>query len=106
MKMTRQHTPGPWIIDSYGDIRDRPGWSLGGRTIAKIRAYDYGWIGTEAQKEQDANTKLIAAAPDLLAALERALNERIGRLGIVDPADDPLCVDLSHVIAQAKGGAE
>ena len=105
--MKPTHTPGPWVIKD-GDIRDgRPR----GRTIAKIRTYDYGWILPQHMEEQDANTKLIASAPcllrerdELLAALERALNERIGQF--VDPADDPLCVDLSYVIAKAKGGAE
>ncbi len=63
---TKQHTPGPWglcddrkdgvsVITSGGDD---------GRSIAFIELVDV------SEPELEANARLIAAAPDLLAALE------------------------------------
>ena len=62
-----QHTPGPWIID---------GGSWTPRTQHLIRAkavYCDAWIPVAHcyEPEAAANVRLIAAAPDLLAALQR-----------------------------------
>ena len=65
--MTTKHTPGPWIAHSSGDgfifiERDfgngkaHPEW-----IVASIQSY---------QKEDVTNARLIAAAPELLAALQ------------------------------------
>lgn len=60
-----QHTPGPWTyrlsIDGRicGDVR-----GPAGRFVADIGAHE----------ESDANARLIASAPDLLAALRDALD--------------------------------
>lgn len=73
MNKYTQHTPGPWIIDSEGSITD-----LSGRVIAPLvhghnvpsLAFPRG--SGQYQAEDDggaANARLIAAAPDLLAAL-------------------------------------
>jgi len=74
------HTPGPWSVhaDSWGiEIRAASGdprtylciaERIGGR---RVRREDQSWDDGEAQ----ANARLIAAAPDLLAALQ-ALKER------------------------------
>lgn len=65
--MTTKHTPGPWKIitlDGHTYInpqRPEGEWGL----IAKM-------VGTSAY-EESANAALIAAAPDLLAALEELL---------------------------------
>ncbi|AYJ87634.1 hypothetical protein D3Y57_19045 [Sphingomonas paeninsulae] len=69
--MSAQHTPGPWRVDDYHD-----GFEIVGNVA---RATRFGKKGewTVASIEMDmpdgaetANAHLIAAAPDLLAALE------------------------------------
>lgn len=58
-----QHTPGPWSYTSRGDIVG------GGATLATVGA-----ASAYISKAEDlANTHLIAAAPELLAALEAIL---------------------------------
>ena len=58
--MAGQHTPGPW--DVYGgEIGTAPD-----ATLAVVCALS----GNDGDNEEDANARLIAAAPDLLAALE------------------------------------
>ena len=64
--MTAQHTPGPWY-ERHGQISS--GNSTHGCTIANCNATARG-IPTG---EVEANATLIAAAPDLLAALEQCL---------------------------------
>lgn len=61
------HTPGPWTDDtidgSQWGVYDKNGYSVAqAQQIKNIR-------GDIKQKERSANAKLIAAAPDLLAAL-------------------------------------
>lgn len=66
------HTPGPWFGQPQGDANDycilrkdggRTRWVLGFRQNGEI------WTA-----EQIANLKLIEAAPDLLAVLQRYVN--------------------------------
>ncbi len=70
-----KHTPGPWLpLDGelsgmiIADSPDHP--------VAEVRGW--GWLqkkGKAGEEEQDANLRLIAAAPDMLAAL-RAVEAR------------------------------
>lgn len=53
------HTPGPWHVDDDGAIRTRDGRDV-------VAAFDHRVVVA------DADARLIAAAPDLLAALEAA----------------------------------
>ncbi len=63
--MTAKHTPGPWII-TKNQITTTD------RRIG-IASISNGWIGFEdCPQEVTANADLIAAAPDLLAALQKA----------------------------------
>jgi hypothetical protein len=71
--MTEQaHTPGPWL-QSHRQIPDgmysTEVYAKDGETIATIHWYpvktDDGWITS-----RDGNARLIAAAPDMLAALQ------------------------------------
>lgn len=69
--MSEKHTRGPWVL--FSDERSKllevlPAMRPG--TIAKII-----WVhaGDEGDEEAYANARLIAAAPDLLAACELAL---------------------------------
>ena len=59
--MTTQHTPGPWTVES-----DRTTVSMAHQAVIVAPAPD-----GASREEMRANARLIAAAPDLLRALER-----------------------------------
>jgi hypothetical protein len=61
--VTQQHTPGPWTIADKTDIRDGDG------LIARVAT---AWAGNGII---NANARLIAAAPELLEALEKMLGD-------------------------------
>lgn len=72
--MKSKHTPGPWHPrnhrnDAGGEVRDDEGlW------VARVHQRDGGADGAACV----ANTNLIAAAPDLLAALKEMLDKGEG----------------------------
>lgn len=71
----KTHTPGPWHTGSgngYGNIyadEGRMRMETGGTTLYPIGTVYTGWDEAEDQ----ANARLIAAAPELLAALKECL---------------------------------
>lgn len=102
------HTPGPWEadLDSWGSVfapereTSLPKW-----WIADIR--DHGRF--ELDGEDDANARLIAAAPDLLRLAEDALWElEQAAKEYEDGCEDcfqPTRKNLRAIIAAAKGEA-
>jgi hypothetical protein len=101
--METKHTPGPWRIDEA---------FKGGRVA--IRAGDAETVAffnplRDFNATDHANARLIAAAPDLLAALESAVY-RAQLQHMADPANvrfdtDPLITQMRAAIARAKGEA-
>jgi len=77
------HTPGPWMLANHKQ------WIVdsGVRTIAKMEAFD----GFET------DARLIAAAPELLAACKKALNSL--------DLDLQAMATLEQAIAKAEGPA-
>ncbi len=65
-----KHTPGPWKA-----VRCRHGWHIGPQPGGVCTICDDSQFGDVADRsrylQQEANARLIAAAPELLAALER-----------------------------------
>jgi hypothetical protein len=63
-----KHTPGPWIIEQYGHYEDGYcKWEV----LGTDPSYIYGQILVcEGQGHELANARLIAAAPELLEALQ------------------------------------
>lgn len=57
-------TPGPWFVDDGGDVGSRSGRKDGTRDMVA------GVAGCEWSEEDAANANLIAAAPELLEALQ------------------------------------
>ena len=59
MMKTTQHTPGPWSVSTYGNVMKKT------CTVAKIEQ-----MPGDFDSEKQANANLIAAAPELLEALQ------------------------------------
>jgi hypothetical protein len=87
------HTPGPWIIAPYchgdelleivAEYQELPGGSKVAHWIAECDAgCDFGDDREEVLGRNVANAHLIAAAPDLLAALKALRADVVGALGI------------------------
>jgi hypothetical protein len=100
-----QHTPGPWGAEyepEYG--------------VWKVMSYDYFDVAETSPfrsgTEQAANARLLAAAPDLLTALEQFVvgswSETVGCLCYDDECDPETCVYAlgRTAIAKARGEGE
>lgn len=97
-----EHTPGPWVVGNVGEV------VAGGTTLADVYGDD---------EQADVDARLIAAAPDLLAALEDMINHcqgcngrgrcygRVpgspGSYASNQPCQD--CGDARAAIAKARG---
>ena len=99
--MHETHTPGPWIIVEY-EKRESPAAS-GAHGIFREGAItplvESVWGATLA--ESDANARLIAAAPDLLAACSYVLTGLLAN-GDRDEATIAMCHRLDRVLMQAR----
>lgn len=96
--MNHKHTPGPWIVND---------WSSSGRSVrSKIgmhiasKRWGNDLTGQEYRDEMISNAHLIAAAPDMLDALQSLLSyfERPSDWCDVDPVDV-----IKTAIAKARG---
>lgn len=71
MTTKAQHTPGPWTIEAPSK----------GSPVPIIHGADYSEVASvfadEGEDQRNANACLIAAAPELLAALELAIKSRL-----------------------------
>lgn len=65
--MSVQHTPGPWTIYKTVNVM---GGSDGRRLVANAGGHQDNRVADNGNGENEANARLIAAAPDLLAALK------------------------------------
>jgi hypothetical protein len=90
-------TPGPWTVE--GTQIYAP-WGAKRRVIAKT-GQTYAWGDGYVMAEADA--RLMAAAPDLLEALEEAHGILQYNLGDVDPHVRSACDLMWIAIAKAKG---
>ena len=98
----RTHTPGPWSAVAFGkdgswDVhRKTP--TLDGGYFARVEPLHH--ATREARDEAEANARLIAAAPDLLAACNFAYQALTDRHGAVE--DDEAIEALTTAIAKAQ----
>lgn len=98
------HTPGPWRVSTIGLMNDGalPVSSDQGQ-IARVSAqadFPRGQGHNSECAERDANAHLIAAAPDLYAALD-------GLLGLLDAGSlyEPQAYAARAALAKARGQA-
>ena len=91
-----KHTPGPWVWDShYDDLR--PLWY-------SEMSQGFGYLSWDNDETREANAHLIAAAPDLLEALEAIVATWDGPKYNHFMADN---IDLARAaIAKANGQTE
>ena len=98
-----KHTPGPW------SIRQESVWSVG--TDHEMTALVYGCTDTE----EEANARLIAAAPDLLEALklaQSAVADFHSGMNTTRPSEETrernerILGSIRAAIAKAEGRAE
>lgn len=101
------HTPSPWVWLDRGDHHDLvhflPGETFANGEPAYVRVHSDGSAGGEYGPDVDVNGpdgRLLAAAPDLLAACEDMLHDLRQRA-----MPSPSCVHkVQDAVAKAKGG--
>jgi len=99
--MNTTHTPGPWIV-----ARIIP---QDGDFIRQVKAEDgpvcFVHDLSDCQQEAKANARLIAAAPDLLAACKRISKALRNAPHETQNAYQGIWTDIDAAIAQAEGTA-
>ncbi len=92
-----KHTPGPWVKDEYGDLRSPTG--------EQVSVWGLGISHGQRDDKREANANLIAAAPELLEALEIVSNsiEMECELRGEDPSSNRYLLLCRAAIAKAKG---
>lgn len=103
--MNTKHTPGPWKASKpYGLAH----WniSVGQLCLANVPNFIGSAVTMEHDGEGESNARLIASAPELLAALKNAGNVLAG-LATGDlkeiRADSPALAQIRAAIAKAEG---
>jgi hypothetical protein len=100
-----KHTPAPWFVDKDHIVRvGRPG--SGFLMPVKIATgwKEDAWFGDDSDEESRANAHLIAAAPELLEALESVVSQLEGH--VLHNGDVSAINTAYAAIAKAKGEAQ
>lgn len=109
-----KHTPGPWHISNsgyanapnaiLGDTRE-PNWKSRHPYIACKLIAEVFTDESPDRPEKEANARLIAAAPALLAALHRVVAELDGEPGdsLEKVFSSNACAQIRAAMAQAEG---
>ena len=89
---TTNHTPAPWIVKNKDEVFGaRKSYNIGTFCVASCQGY---------KEEREANARLIAAAPELLGALQTVLDYWVdfGEIGC------QTLEEAREAIAKAEGG--
>lgn len=101
--MTAKHTPGPWI--AVGWIVEHPREDIS--DICSCNPIDFGNKIPRSNAEICANARLIAAAPDLLAALEAFFNPDLDiKETLLDEDQAEVLERAWYAICKAKVGIQ
>jgi hypothetical protein len=84
------HTPGPWEVLSRSIYQVD---AIGGREVV----HGNGIKGRDNNQEREANARLIAAAPELLAALKGLVGAHLST-----PGPRGVMLDVPHFLKQAE----
>lgn len=103
--MSAQHTPGPWSVTN-NNWETSTVYGRDGETIAACQINSIVTEDTQYEFEaiKEANARLIAAAPELLEALEHLLKVRT-REGVKPQSRDAAEAKSRAAIAKATGAA-
>lgn len=116
--MTNQHTPGPWESVQNDPVMVRPGIEAPALNFSVVlfgADDDDGGVRGRTPEEEQANARLIAAAPDLLALAKQYAKECAQCCGdgdvaeldaygnVTKPVPCPDCADIRAVIKKALG---
>lgn len=101
-----QHTPGPWKVYKDCVLTDCPdaaamlraGKCVTTRRICEAEASHY-----VPPQQNEANLRLIAAAPDLLASLQEVLSLAVIKWGNLDPDANSVFESARAAIAKSEG---
>jgi hypothetical protein len=99
-----RHTPGPWVWDGHTlkPANAAPDVSAVHSILDAEGGFGYLMSDHKATlAELDADRRLIAAAPELLAALQALLTQYRMVVGLTDQDDDAYTVDACTAIARA-----
>lgn len=88
-----KHTPGPWFVNCHEHYTKYVEARIGGGLLQEVAACG----PTEKQEQQEANARLIAAAPELLEALQH-IEEYWNR----DSNEQAMTDALWHIIETAQ----
>lgn len=102
--MGAQHTPGPWVYRHEEDEGHYEISALSGREVIGQVFY----VDNAPSSRGEADARLIAEAPAMLAALQKAERFFGGFEGDTEILDDPIDDDLAEIraiIARATGAA-
>jgi hypothetical protein len=107
--MTHTHTRGPWMYATGEDWDGAHVTDKNGRIVADCQGCDMpgasGEVGTDEAK---ANARLIAAAPEMLAALIASLDYVVLKgagMELSSEALNELCAGIRAAISKAEGNA-
>ena len=98
---TDTHTQGPWTHATSDDWDGAYVTDKHGRVIADCQGWDIPGASCEVETDEaKANARLIAAAPEMLAALEELCADKY----LADPINADRMEKAKAVIAKVKGG--
>jgi len=100
-----KHTPGPWVIAHKSNIRDGAIWAANECVyVAQVYNVERQTDASRADERQ-ANARLIAAAPELLEALEACLSALDLEYGECDGCTTDPCTRCraKAAISKARG---
>ena len=100
MNTNAKHTPGPWIVASQDTETNEIPIKCGKSILARVAPRPH-WDAT-----QEANARLIAAAPDLLFALYACLAELVDVVNAEGGDESEAMRQARAAILQAEGGAQ
>lgn len=93
--MTTTHTPGPWRIDADGVVAGDP---EGFQPFGSCGCCGSPWMSGDSDDQKRADARLIAAAPELLTALQEAYSVIVAE--VADGEDTPLATSIRELVAK------